>query len=115
MGPQDAEIVERWLGGDPRGFEALVRRWQAPVARLLGRLVGRGGPVPDLCQEVFLRVYRARDRYRENGAFAVWLYRIAVNVARDAGRRRRHEPAPLGGHEPVDPAAPADRASENQE
>src|SRR5262249_8217160 len=55
----------------------------------------------DLCQEVFLRVYENRSRYRETGAFAGWLYRIALNVVRDAKRRRRPEPLALGGMEPV--------------
>ncbi len=88
MDPTDAELMERWLDGDATAFEALVHRWQPPVARVLGRLVGRADLVPDLCQEVFLKVYRARPRYRENGAFAAWIYRVAVNVARDAARRQ---------------------------
>jgi RNA polymerase sigma-70 factor (ECF subfamily) len=116
MGPShDRELVERWRRGDPAAFEALVRRWQQPVARLLGRLRGRDESVADLCQEVFLRVYHARARYRENGAFAAWLYRIALNVAHDAGRRRRREPGPLAGHEPADGRAPAEEVCEQEE
>src|SRR5919201_1673570 len=89
MGQHDAELVRRWQQGDAAAFEVLVRRWQQPVARFLARLVGRGGPAPDLCQEGFLRVYLAGPRYREAGTFSTWLYRIALNVARDAGGRRR--------------------------
>lgn len=88
-GPPDAELVQRWQEGDPAAFEALVCRWQQPMARFLARLVGRPELVQDLCQEVFLRVYLAGPRYRETGAFRTWLYRIALNAARDAGRRRR--------------------------
>jgi RNA polymerase sigma-70 factor (ECF subfamily) len=111
----DAELVRRWQRGDPTAFEALVRRWQAPVARFLARLAPRPELVPDLCQDVFLRLYRAGPRYREAGVFSTWLYRIALNVARDAGRRRRHEPLPLQGHEPPAPLPSVADACEREE
>ena len=87
--------MRRWRRGDPAAFAELVGRWQQPVARFLLRLVGRPDRVPDLCQEVFLRVLRAAPRYRETGRFSTWLFQIALNVARDAARRGRHDPAPL--------------------
>ncbi len=103
----DAELMQRWQRGDGRAFEALVGRWQQPVVRLLGRLVP-ASEVSDLCQEVFLRLYQAGPRYREQGAFSTWLYRIVLNVARDAGRRQRRRPASaypaladLGADEPI--------------
>jgi RNA polymerase sigma-70 factor (ECF subfamily) len=85
------------------------------MARLFSRWFGRTDLVQDLCQEVFLKVYHARSRYRENGAFSTWLYRIALNVAHDAGRRRRRDPAPLADHEPPDRLAPADALCQQQE
>ena len=115
MGHPDAELIRRWQGGDPGAFEDLVRRWQQPVARFLARLVGRTELVQDLCQEVFLRVYQAGPRYRERGAFSTWLYRIALNVARDAGRRRRHLPESLHGQEPSANGVPAEIRCERQE
>ncbi len=90
-----------WRNGNPAAFEELVRRWQQPVARFLFHLVGREEPLADLCQEVFLRVYEHRTRYRETGTFSAWLYRIALNVARDALRRRRKQPCRLGDEEPA--------------
>ncbi|SRR6266849_2353624 len=102
MAHADAELMRRWQRGDAAAFEELVRRWQAPIARFLARQVGRTELVADLCQEVFLRVFRAGSRYRATGAFSTWLYQIALNVARDAGRRRR-QPAPLDNHEPAEP------------
>ena len=108
MGTQAGDEIGRWLRGDVAAFEALVARWQEPVARFLFRYTGRADLVPDLCQEAFLRVYQAGPRYRETGAFPGWLFRVALNVARDAGRRRRREPLPLNGVEPADPAAPAE-------
>src|SRR5438132_9166499 len=95
----DAELMRRWQQGEAAAFEALVRRWEHPLGRFLSRLVVRPELVQDLCQEVFLRVYQAGPGYRETGAFSTWVYRIALNAARDAGRRRRHAPQPLHSHD----------------
>jgi RNA polymerase sigma-70 factor (ECF subfamily) len=115
MDPSDAELMALWLQGDAAGFEGLVRRWQQPVARTLSRLLGRPDVVPDLCQEVFLKVFRARPTYRENGAFASWLYRITVNVARDAERRRRPVSQSLDGDHWPDTGRAPDAASGQHE
>jgi RNA polymerase sigma-70 factor (ECF subfamily) len=115
MGHQDADLIRRWQRGDAAAFEDLVRRWQQPMARFLARLVGRTDRVQDLCQEVFLRVHLAAPRYSEAGAFSTWLYRIALNVARDAGRRRRHEPGPLPYPEPPAPAPPVETLAAQHE
>jgi RNA polymerase sigma-70 factor, ECF subfamily len=85
----------------------LVRRWQQRVAALLGRLAGPHAAA-DLCQEVFLRLYQAGPRYREQGAFTTWLYRIVLNTAHDAGRRARRQPQPLALHEPPGDGGPDD-------
>jgi RNA polymerase sigma-70 factor (ECF subfamily) len=95
MGTDDRELIRSWQQGGHAAFTALVRRWQQPVARFLYHLVERKEAVPDLCQEVFLRVFQARSHYRETGHFSTWLYQIALNAVRDAGRRRRHEPLSL--------------------
>jgi RNA polymerase sigma-70 factor (ECF subfamily) len=116
MGPNDADLIREWQAGDHRAFEALVFRWQPALARLLGRLVGRHDLASDLCQEVFLRVYLAGARYRETGSFSVWLYRIALNVARDAGRRARRLPGPLPAEvDPADPGAAAEALCQQHE
>ncbi len=115
MGTRDADEMDRWRRGDGAAFEALVERWQRPVARFLFRYTGRADLVADLCQEVFLRVYQAGPRYRESGTFPGWLFRIALNAARDAGRRRRRDPAPLAGAEPVDPAMTAEALCRRRE
>jgi RNA polymerase sigma-70 factor (ECF subfamily) len=106
MGCDDADLIRRWQQGDAAAFEALVRRWQQPVGRFLFRLVGRAELVNDLCQEVLLRVYLAGPRYRPSAAFSTWLYRIALNVTRDAARRRRREPVSLSDREVVDRSPP---------
>jgi RNA polymerase sigma-70 factor (ECF subfamily) len=115
MSQHDADLVRRWQRGETAAFEALVQRWQQPIARFLGRLAGRRDLVQDLCQEVFLRLYLAGPRYREAGAFSPWLYRIALNVARDAARRRRPDSQPLNGQEPAREDHHAEDACARQE
>ena len=111
---QDNQGSADWRSGDPAAFARLVSQWQQRVGRFLARLVGRGESVQDLCQEVFLRVYLARERYREQSAFSTWIFQIALNVGRDALRRRR--PLRLLA-EPECPsrAPPADARHEHEE
>src|SRR6516225_9393449 len=114
-GNPDTELSRAWQRGDPAAFAALVRRWQQPMARFLAAMVGKNGNIQDLCQEVFLRVFLARARYRETGAFSSWIYRIACNVARDACRRRHSKPLQLSNQEINAPALRPDAPCEHQE
>jgi len=111
----DAELMERWRRGESAAFEELAQRWRQPLARFLFRLVGCADAVQDLVQEVLVRLYRSGPRYQENGAFAAWLYRIALNIGRDALRRVRREPLPLVGPGPPDGAISAERSCERRE
>lgn len=101
MTRHNQELINRWQSGDTNAFSEIVREWQRPVFRFLSRIVNQPDDVPDLCQEVFLRIHRATQRYRENGSFHTWVYRIALNVARDAARldRRRPKAGPLADTE----------------
>lgn len=110
----DTELIERWRRGDRTAFEELVRRWQRPVGCFLARLTGHADAAGDLCQEVFLRAYRAGPGKHENGSFSAWLYRIALNAARDAARRAKYAPRPLAREVP-DRAAPADAEAAQRE
>jgi RNA polymerase sigma-70 factor, ECF subfamily len=111
----DAELVRLWRDGNAAAFEAIVARWQQPIARFFHRYAGVEQGINDLCQEVFLRLYCAGPRYRETGAFSSWLYRIALNVARDAGRRCRRPTLSLVNQEIVDRAGGAEDACQRQE
>ena len=111
----DAELLRLWREGNAAAFEALVARWQQPIARFLYRYVGSDEGVSDLCQEVFLRLYRHGPRYRETGFFSSWLYRVAINVARDAGRRSRRPMLSLVNQEIEDRAVGAERLCQQQE
>ena len=92
----------------------LIRRWQAPLARFLSRLAP-ADQVPDLVQEVLLRLHRAGPTYRENGHFSTWLFQIALNVARDAGRRQAHAAQALPAEEPAATGASAEQRCEARE
>lgn len=108
MDPSDHELMQRCRLGDTAAFDQLVRRWQGRIARVLGRLAAPQADIDDLCQQVFVRVLLARERYRPEGAFSTWLYKIALNTARDAARRGRWRSMwqPLGDHQNHQPLSP---------
>jgi RNA polymerase sigma-70 factor (ECF subfamily) len=114
-GQDDADLVARWQRGDAQAFADLVGRWQQPIARFLTHALGRSDLVGDACQEVFLRALLAGPRYRESGSFSAWLYRIALNVARDAIRRQRRARLSLVNGEPASPAASPESATAQHE
>ena len=82
--------------GSKQAFQELVQRYQHRVAALLTRLVGHRRETDDLSQEVFMRVYRARERYTPGARFSTWLFTIVSNVASNArrtlGRRKEVNP-----------------------
>jgi RNA polymerase sigma-70 factor, ECF subfamily len=87
----DQELVERVQRGDKRAFDLLVRKYQGKVSNLVSRYVYDFAEVEDVVQEVFIKAYRALDRFRGDSAFYTWLYRIAINTAKNhlvaSGRR----------------------------
>lgn len=100
----DDELIARGAGGDEGAFRELVERWQTPVFRFLERMLGSREDAQDLAQETFLRMCVNARRYRPEGRFQSWLFRIAGNLARSQLRRRKilrwvafepavHEPA----------------------
>lgn len=80
----DAELVERVKAGDKRAFELLVSKYQRKVARLISRLIRDPAEVEDITQEAFIKAYRALPNFRGESAFYTWLYRIAVNTAKNS-------------------------------
>jgi RNA polymerase sigma-70 factor (ECF subfamily) len=82
----DVRLMLRVAGDDALAFEELMRRYQNRVVGVLAHLVGRRDMAEDLAQDVFLRVYRARDRYVPASKFSTWLFTITNNVALNALR-----------------------------
>jgi len=87
--PSDEALAERARDGDVRAFELLVTRYQAPLFNYLRRMIGNASEAEDVLQDTFMKVYRHLDRFRPDGRFRSWLYRIATNTCRDALRRRK--------------------------
>ena len=78
----DQELVEKAQQGDKKAFNLLVVRYQNRVAGLLTRYVSRDD-IPDIVQESFIKAYRSLTSFRGESAFYTWLYRIAVNTAKN--------------------------------
>ena len=89
MTSTDEELVARSIGGDADSFNQLVLRWERPIYALAYRTIGREEDARDVCQETFLRAFRALPRFRGQAKFSSWIYRIALNLCRDWIRRER--------------------------
>ncbi len=88
----DEELVARSIDGDADSFSELIHRWERPIYALAYRTIGREEDARDVCQETFLRAYRALSGFRGQAKFSSWLYRIALNLCRDWVRRERRRP-----------------------
>jgi RNA polymerase sigma-70 factor (ECF subfamily) len=88
----DEELVARSIGGDQESFNQLVLRWERPIYALAYRVIGREEDARDVCQETFLRAFRALNGFRGQAKFSSWLYRIALNLCRDWVRKERRTP-----------------------
>jgi RNA polymerase sigma-70 factor (ECF subfamily) len=88
----DEELVARSIGGDAESFNQLVLRWERPIYALAYRIIGREEDARDVCQETFLRAFRALGGFKGQAKFSSWLYRIALNLCRDWIRRQRRTP-----------------------
>ncbi len=85
-----------WQRGDTAAFEALYRRHGGPLYRYLLRSSGSEDVAAEVFQEAWFRVVDRRDRYRPEGAFTAWLYRVARNCLIDYHRRRSSRPPSSG-------------------
>ena len=83
----DAVLAIRAAAGDKRAFEALVRRHQEPLYRLLRRYTGDADEAYEAAHEAFIAAWAALGRYDPHRSFLAWLRTIAINKARDRGRR----------------------------
>ncbi|MBL4831940.1 MAG: RNA polymerase sigma factor RpoE [Aliivibrio sp.] len=79
----DQVLIERVQNGDKQAFNFLVIKYQNKVCSLVSRYVNNSGDVPDVAQEPFIKAYRALPGFRGESAFYTWLYRIAVNTAKN--------------------------------
>lgn len=87
----DKELVKRVQKGDLAAFDMLFSRYQTKIVNLISRYVRDSEEVQDVAQEAFIKAYRALPRFRGDSAFYTWLYRIAINTAKNhlVARSRR--------------------------
>jgi RNA polymerase sigma-70 factor, ECF subfamily len=105
----DQQLVERVQKGDKRAFDILVLKYQHRIHALVSRFVRDPDEVQDVVQESFIKAYRALPGFRGESAFFTWLYRIAINTAKNylVSRSRR----PPGSDLDIDDAEYFENAS----
>jgi len=79
----DNELVKRVQQGDKRAFDLLVLKYQHKIAAIISRFVKDSAEVHDVSQEAFIKAYRAIGNFRGDSAFYTWIYRIAINTAKN--------------------------------
>lgn len=79
----EAKLLERARAGDQQAFTSLVNAYQAKVMKIISRYVYDYTEIQDLTQETFMKAFKALDRFRGDSKFYTWLYRIAINTAKN--------------------------------
>ncbi|MCB1753858.1 MAG: sigma-70 family RNA polymerase sigma factor, partial [Gammaproteobacteria bacterium] len=79
----DQELVSRVQRGDKRAFDLLVLKYQQKIINLVSRYIRDQSETLDVTQEAFIKAYRALPNFRGESAFYTWLYRIAINTAKN--------------------------------
>ncbi len=123
MARSDVQLMLDVKAGDSASFELLLQKYRTPLVNFLYRMVRDPATAEDLAQEVFLRVYRGRQKYVPNAKFTTWLYRIATNLALNALRDARYrqmgisldQTSESSGNDPVVIALPDRRVGVEQE
>jgi RNA polymerase sigma-70 factor (ECF subfamily) len=79
----DLKLVQRVQSGDKTAFDLLVIKYQSRIAKLISRFIRNAAEVEDVTQEAFIKAYRGLASFRGDSAFYTWLYRIAINTAKN--------------------------------
>ncbi len=112
MHAPENDLIAAAVAGDHGAFQALIEAHQARIQRLIGRFTRDPGELEDLCQEVFVKVFRKLGTFQRDSAFYTWLYRIAVNTATDyLSRQRRRRLRLVESDAELDAARPADKSA----
>src|ERR1700730_16284422 len=83
---EERELITRLREGEEAAYEMLIGRFEHPIYNLVSRLTNDPSDVPDVVQEVFLKVFRNVHSFRGQGSLKTWIYRIAVNESRNHRR-----------------------------
>ena len=93
--PSDHELIRQTLEGTTSAFDELVRRYQQRLVRSLEHALGSRDDAMEAAQQAFVSAWKNLSGFRQDAAFYSWLYRIAINAARTARRRKRVETSSL--------------------
>jgi RNA polymerase sigma-70 factor, ECF subfamily len=91
MTRSDVQLMLDVKAGDEQSFELLLQRYRTPLVNFIYRMVRNREQAEDLAQEVFIRIYRAREEYVPSAKFTTWLFRIATNLALNSLRDHRYQ------------------------
>jgi RNA polymerase sigma-70 factor, ECF subfamily len=112
MARTDVQLMLDVKAGDELSFELLLRKYRSPLVNFLYRMVRDRAVAEDLAQEVFLRVYRARQEYAPSAKFTTWMFRIATNLALNSVRDNRRRQLEISIDQTVDTGEDEQRAME---
>jgi RNA polymerase sigma-70 factor (ECF subfamily) len=79
----DFQLIEATKQGDAKAFDILIKRYEGRVSKIVMRLIKDPHESLDTCQEIFLKIYKAIDKFRGESSFYTWLYRVAINTAKN--------------------------------
>ena len=102
----DQEAIERVLSGDTEAFSEVVERYKDRLFNVLVRILGDHHTAEDVLQEVFVKAFRALERFQRESQLYTWLYRIAVNAALSQRRKGRGRAPVLSLDQPREAGAP---------
>jgi len=91
MSEKEIMLLEKSRKGDVEAFERLIEVYQKRVFNIALRMIGNYDDASDLAQEVFIRVYKAINNFKEQSSFSTWIYRITTNVCLDELRKRKNK------------------------
>ena len=89
---KDVELMLKVQNGDDNAFEKIVERHQKWIINLAYKYIGNSTEAEDIAQEIFIKIYKARKRYKPTAKFTTWLHTIAVNVCLNSIRGRKNDP-----------------------
>src|ERR1700687_4688430 len=101
MARSDVQLMLDVKAGDEQSFALLLHRYRSPLVNFLYLMVRNREQAEDLAQDVFLRVYRAREDYIPSAKFTTWLFRIATNLALNSVRDNRYQRMEISLDAPV--------------
>src|SRR5690349_8591776 len=90
MGEGEKDLLQRAKKGELDAFEVLIESYQKKVFNIALKMLGNKDDASELAQEVFIRIFKSINSFREEAGFSTWIYRITVNTCMDELRRRKH-------------------------